>query len=172
VGRRHGRERDHQSYQPPGAGGTHALTVSQECSACMQSVPPNLPADLPFADGERRAESPRREGRRLPPLSELGDLQRREFHEALLVEAASMVHTVTEGLVPRKCMPMRWWPDETSRSSFTEGRWDVVPRPAWLRRPADSTGSARRGLAHGPSGAAPAGPPVEAAPPRLPSDGE
>jgi hypothetical protein len=39
-------------------------------------------------DGERRAEPPRREGRRLPPLSEMGDLQRREFHEALL-DAAS-----------------------------------------------------------------------------------
>jgi hypothetical protein len=40
--------------------------------------------DLGSANGERRAEPPRREGRRLPPLSELDDLQRREFPEALL----------------------------------------------------------------------------------------
>jgi len=44
--------------------------------------------DLGFADGEPGAEPPRREGRRLPTLSDLGDLQRREFHEALL-EAAT-----------------------------------------------------------------------------------
>ena len=35
-------------------------------------------------NGDRRAKPPRREGRPVPTLSEMGDLQRREFHEALL----------------------------------------------------------------------------------------
>jgi len=50
---------------------------------------PVSPRELRSANGERRAEPTRVEkvvG--YPPLSELGDLQRREFHETLL-EAAS-----------------------------------------------------------------------------------
>ena len=46
------------------------------------------PFDLGSANGERRAEPPRREGRRLPAALRAGRLQRREFHEALL-EAGS-----------------------------------------------------------------------------------
>ena len=38
-----------------------------------------------LTNGERGAQPPCREGGRHPPLSELSDLQRREFHEALLV---------------------------------------------------------------------------------------
>jgi hypothetical protein len=49
---------------------------------------PTHPFDLGSANGERHAEPPRRKVVGYPPLSELSDLQRREFHEALL-EAAT-----------------------------------------------------------------------------------
>jgi len=45
---------------------------------------PVTPLGLASADGECRAEPPRREGRRLPAAAEMNDTQRREFHEALL----------------------------------------------------------------------------------------
>jgi hypothetical protein len=45
---------------------------------------PGIPLDVGSASGERRAEPPRRKGRRLSALSEMGALQRREFDEALL----------------------------------------------------------------------------------------
>jgi hypothetical protein len=35
-------------------------------------------------NGQRGTKPPRREGRRIPPLCNMGDLQRREFQEALL----------------------------------------------------------------------------------------
>jgi hypothetical protein len=44
--------------------------------------------DLGSANGERRAEPPCRESVGYPPPCEMGEHQRREFHEALL-EAAS-----------------------------------------------------------------------------------
>src|SRR5215204_3999209 len=53
-----------------------------------QGSAPSIPFDLGSADGERRAKPPHREVVGYPPLSELGDLQRREFHEAVL-EAGS-----------------------------------------------------------------------------------
>jgi hypothetical protein len=63
--------------------------ASRDVGGCEPSTGQPNPFDLGSANGERRAEPPRREGRRLPAaLTELGDLQRREFHEALL-EAAS-----------------------------------------------------------------------------------
>ena len=56
----------------------HAVVLHRACPS------PQARAGLPSADGERRAEPPRREVVGYPPLSELGDLQGREFHEALL----------------------------------------------------------------------------------------
>jgi hypothetical protein len=53
-----------------------------------EQLSPVIPFDLGSTDGERRAEPPRREGRRLPAALRLGTDQRREFFEALL-DAAS-----------------------------------------------------------------------------------
>jgi hypothetical protein len=51
----------------------------------LRHRPPSIPVDLACGNGERRAEPRRREGRRLcTTLKDLDNLQRREFHEALL----------------------------------------------------------------------------------------
>jgi hypothetical protein len=67
---------------------TPQIATFQTGMVRLRHRPLRIPLGLTSANGERRAESPRREGRRLPPLSELDDFQRREFHEALL-EAAT-----------------------------------------------------------------------------------
>jgi hypothetical protein len=41
-------------------------------------------SNYPAPNGVPRAEPPRRKGRGYPPLSEMSDAQRGEFHEALL----------------------------------------------------------------------------------------
>ena len=60
---------------------SNQLVLTWCCAWCGVIVPP---PPVGSANGERRAQPPRREGRRYPPLVEMDDRQRREFHEALL----------------------------------------------------------------------------------------
>jgi hypothetical protein len=57
-------------------------------AASVMSSPATSPAQYPaqrrLCDGESGAEPQCREAVPYPPLSDMGDLQRREFHEALL----------------------------------------------------------------------------------------
>jgi hypothetical protein len=46
--------------------------------------PPGISLHLRSPNGKRRVEPPRREGRGLPPLCDISELQPREFHQALL----------------------------------------------------------------------------------------
>jgi hypothetical protein len=60
------------------------LLPLRELHVLLRHRPPSIPGDLPSANADRRPEPPRREGLAYPLICELDDLQRREFHEALL----------------------------------------------------------------------------------------
>ena len=72
------------------------LAVAKSDRVRLRHRPPSIPLHRGSANGERRAEPPSREGRRLPAAHGWAISQRREFHEALL-EAASFEDCLGSG---------------------------------------------------------------------------
>ena len=106
--------------------------VNPSAAARYQNRARRLPSDLGSANGDRRAERRVEKIVGYPPLSEMGDSQRREFHEALL----------DAGIFED-----RW----VGRGKASGAQAEISMAMVWTVRSARSQGSSFSSTAPGPS---------------------